>query len=308
MNKSRKENIDKPSLKDTDSAFIGINNLSESLDLGGLFSHQFTNITPVYSSSHGPTEIYSGTRYGKRFILKGLKEQYRNDPIYTIALAKEFEIGITLEHHGIRRTLSIETVGDIGLVIVLEYVDGCSLETIFASGCLSLASARAIAVQLADALRYIHSKQVFHRDLKPSNILVSHSGSVVKIIDFNLSDSDDFIVLKIPAGSKNYMAPEQMCPDAKPSAVADIYSFGVVLDELASATGDRLLAQVAKQCVSHNPDKRPQSVAMIKLPGARQSAMETLTNLLSSKILTYILCGVCLVFAAAIVIMLNYNS
>lgn len=63
------------------------------------------------------------------------------------------------------------------------------------------------------------------------------------------------------------MAPEQMCPDAKPSAVADIYSFGVVLDELASATGDRLLAQVAKQCVSHNPDKRPQSVAMIKLPG-----------------------------------------
>ena len=101
MNKSRKENIDKPSLKDTDSAFIGINNLSESLDLGGLFSHQFTNITPVYSSSHGPTEIYSATRYGKRFILKGLKEQYRNDPIYTIALAKEFEIGITLEHHGI---------------------------------------------------------------------------------------------------------------------------------------------------------------------------------------------------------------
>lgn len=308
MDKSRKDNTRQRPLTDSDSAFIGIDNQSESLDFGGLFSQQFSNIITVYSSPHGPTEIYSATRYGRRFILKGLKEKYRNDPIHTIALTKEFEIGMMLDHPGVRRTLGLETVTGIGLVIILEYVDGCSLETLLGSGGLTLSSARAIARQLADALRYIHSKQVFHRDLKPSNILVSHHGNVVKIIDFNLSDSDDFIVLKNPAGSKKYMAPEQLHPDARPSAVADIYSFGVVIDELASATGDRLLARAAERCMDRNPDRRPQSATLVRLPASHPSVMESLSCFLASKVLTYIMVCICLALAAAIALKLTHNG
>lgn len=291
---------------DTDSEYLGTEDSGLQLDFGELFSKEFTNILPIYSSANGPIEIYTATRYGKRFILKGLKEQYRNDPIYTMNLAKEFEIGIQLDHPNIRRTIGLETVQDIGRVIVLEYVDGCMLENLLDAKYMTASAARSIATQIADALRYIHSKQIFHRDLKPSNILVSHQGGVVKIIDFNLSDSNDFIILKNPAGSRKYMAPEQLNPNARPTAVADIYSFGVVMDELAAVCGDEQLSRLAEKCRKHNPGKRPQSVSMLRLPGP--SGPNRLSRFLSSKILTRILICVITALAAIIVFLIITNA
>ncbi len=291
---------------DTDSEYLGTNDSAPQLDFGELFSNEFTNIQPIYSSVNGPIEIYTATRYGKRFILKGLKEQYRNDPIYTMNLAKEFEIGIQLDHPNIRRTIGLESVEGIGKVIVLEYVDGCMLESLLDPKYMTSSAARSIATQIADALRYIHSKQIFHRDLKPSNILVSHQGGVVKIIDFNLSDSNDFIILKNPAGSRKYMAPEQLNPSARPTAVADIYSFGVVIDELAAVCGDEPLSQLAEKCRKQNPRKRPQSVSMLRIPGS--SVTDRFSRFLSSKTLTGILLCVIAALAAIITFLLIANA
>lgn len=303
MDKNTSNNINQPDINES-SSYLGSLAPDAQLDFSRLFSRQFSNIMPLYSSNHGPAEIYTATRYGKRSVLKGLKEQFREDPIYALALAKEFEIGISLDHPNIRRTLSLETVEGIGEVIVLEYVDGYSLETLISSGELTLYQARHIVEQTANAMAYLHSKQIFHRDLKPSNILVSHHGNVVKIIDFNLSDSDEFIVLKNPAGSRKYMAPEQQDPDARPSAVADIYSFGIVMGELAASTGDQELASVAAKCMNQSPGKRPQSLSQIKLPSSQPSAMQSVSNFLSSKTLTYIMLGICILLSAAIVYML----
>ena len=299
MDKSISDNIVPDTTDNDDSS--GYPDVADSqLDFGGLFSSKFTNIMPIKSSHAGPAEIYTATRYGKRFVLKGLKEQYRNDPIYTLAMAKEFEIGLMLEHPNIRRTLSLETVEGLGKVIVLEYIDGCSLDELLEKGSLTVSSARYIAGQIADALGYIHSKQIYHRDLKPSNILVLHNENVVKLIDFNLSDSDQFIILKNPAGSKKYMAPELMNPEAKPTAVADIYSMGVVVGELASAVSDDLLAQAAEKCVNPDPNRRPQSISLIKLPASNPSLRETIYNFMASKTLTYVLSGICLLLTALI--------
>lgn len=292
---------------DSDSAYLGADNAAAGLDLGELFSREFTNIKPFYTSPHGPVEIYTANRYGKRYILKGLKQEYRNDPIYTMALAKEFEIGMQLDHPNIRRTIGLETIESLGRVIVLEYIDGSPLRTLLDSSSLTVSSGRAIAAQIADALRYIHSKQVYHRDLKPANILVSHNGNVVKIIDLNLSDSEDFIILKNPSGSRHYMAPELFDHDVKPSSVADIYSFGVVIDELARATRDEALSQSVAKCTDPNPDRRPQSVAYIKLPSERASASDRLSSFLSSPQLTYELICVIAALAATIIFMLTKN-
>ena len=90
------------------------------IDFNNLFSHSFSNIVPLYISPNGHTEIHSAIRYGKRFILKGLKKEFRNDPINNLALAKEFEIGIFLEHSNIRRTHRFEVVDGICKVIVLD--------------------------------------------------------------------------------------------------------------------------------------------------------------------------------------------
>lgn len=300
--------IEPESTDDTDSAYLGIDDHSVRLDLGELYSTEFTNIRPYYSSPNGPVELYTANRYGKRYILKGLKQQYRNDPIYTMSLAKEFEIGIQLDHPNIRRTIGLETINGLGSVIVLEYIDGCSLQTLLASSALNISTGRAIASQIAEALHYIHSKQVYHRDLKPANVLVSHNGNVVKIIDFNLSDSDESIILKNPSGTRCYMAPEILKHDTKHPAVADIYSFGMVIEELAEATGDDQLAQSARKCTNANPDKRPQSVGYITLPSATLSTADKLAHLLSSHVLTYILIGILAVLTAIIAFLLTLNT
>lgn len=292
---------------DTDSEYIGIDGSSAQLDLGELFSHEFTNIMPYYTSPNGPIEIYTANRYGKRYVLKGLKEQFRNDPIYTMSLAKEFEIGIQLDHPNIRRTIGLENIKGLGRVIVLEYIDGSPLESLLASPSLTMSAARTIAAQIADALRYVHSKQVYHRDIKPANILVSHNGNVVKIIDFSLSDSEDFIILKNPSGSRRYMAPELSGPDVRPSAVADIYSFGVVVDELASATGDDQLAEAVKKCTNALPDKRLQSLAYLRLPSPHPSVTERMERFLSSHVLTYMLICTIAALGAMIIFLLTQN-
>ena len=85
----------------------------------------------------------------------------------------------------------------MGRTIVMEQVDGDTLQTLLSEKRLSPDLALRIASQTMDALDYMHSKQITHRDLKPSNIMVTHRGKNVKIIDFGLSDSDLFGVLKM---------------------------------------------------------------------------------------------------------------
>ena len=91
--------------------------------------------------------------------------------------------------------------------ILLEYVDGVTLKEFMQHGKLTRPVAVKIINELCSALQYIHSKQIVHRDLKPDNILITHNGNNVKLIDFSLSDCDDYDVLKLPAGTRYYLAP-----------------------------------------------------------------------------------------------------
>lgn len=175
----------------------------------------FSNLHQCYVSISGHTRIFTATKYGKRFMLKCLKNDFLYTPIYRQALAKEFEIGQQLEHPNICRTIDLEKVDNLGTVVVMEYIDGDNLEQLIKKNALSAELARKIAGQLMDALEYMHNKQMIHRDLKPSNIMITHNGQNVKLIDFGLSDSDSFCVLKSPAGTSGYIAPEQMLPAAK---------------------------------------------------------------------------------------------
>lgn len=272
-----------------------------AMNMGGIFSGEFTNIAPLYSSTKGPTELHTATRYGKRFVLKGLRPQFREDPIYNMALVKEFEIGIQLDHPNIRRTIGLDTIEGLGQVIILEFIDGAGLDQFLAEKKLTKEEGRDVCRQIASALEYMHSKRIFHRDLKPSNILLSHDGAIVKMIDFSLSDSDDSIMLKIPAGSRRFVAPELLEKGFKVSPVSDIYSFGVIMKELAATTGDSFLDETAEECLSKDPRKRPQTIGKINLPASHPGVGERLSEILSSKLLTYVLAAVCIALAALII-------
>jgi serine/threonine protein kinase len=90
---------------------------------------------------------------------------------------------------------------------------------------------RRYALELVDALSYLHSINVVHRDLKPSNIMVTKNGQTLKLIDFGLSDSDDYAILKQSAGTRAYMAPEQW-RGRRAGAAADQYALAATAYEL----------------------------------------------------------------------------
>lgn len=226
----------------------------------------FSGLRSFYVSPHGHTQLFYASRYGKSYVLKCLKADYLYTPVYRQALVKEFEIGVQLDHPGICRTIGMEDVPGLGPAIIMERVDGCTLAELIGRKGLTKPLARKIAVQAGSAIDYIHSKQVIHRDLKPSNIMVTYNGHNVKLIDFSLADSDAFEVLKQPAGTSGYIAPELLQPGAKADARSDIYSFGMVLARMARITGDRRLSAVAAECTRRNASERPASVPQMKEP------------------------------------------
>lgn len=96
-------------------------------------------------------------------------------------------------------------------------------------------------------MSYFHTKGIIHRDLKPSNILITRNGGNVKVIDFGLSDSDEYAILKQPSGSVKYSAPEQSEGDVAVDLRADIYAFGAMLPEFGLAGVYKRIARKATQ-------------------------------------------------------------
>ena len=224
----------------------------------------YSNLQEYYVSQSGHTRLFTATKYGKRYVLKCLKKDFLYTPVYQQALTKEFEIGLELEHPNICRTLSLEQLPELGPTIVMEHIDGETLKSLINRKALTHELAHKIILQLMNALEYIHSKQIIHRDLKPSNIMITHTGQHVKIIDFGLSDSDAFCILKHSAGTTGYIAPEQFMPDAKAEPRTDIFSLGIVIEEIATTIGDKKLEKIAKICTTHNHLLRPGSIEILR--------------------------------------------
>ena len=291
---------DDPTASEDDSAFLTAEGMEAVIDLGSIFSSAFSNIKPLYRSKNGPTQLFTATRYGKRFVLKGLKGEYLDDPLFRLALAKEFEIGFSLDHPGVRRTLSLENAEGLGQVIVLEYIDGRSLDSLIRSESISRQRGREICMDLAEGLSYLHGKQTLHRDLKPSNVLITHQGATVKLIDFNLSDNDNFIIFKNPAGSGKYIAPELREPDASATPASDIYSLGVIAGEIADRSSDPGLMKVARLCTHADPDRRAEGLAMLRDGRFPSSTAMSLDRIISSSWLTYLLTAVSTALASFI--------
>lgn len=247
------------------SDYLFDKDIDPSRHFGDMTRSGFSNITALKGNGAGPFSLYKATRSGKRFTLKCLSQRYQSDPNFNLIQKKEFDIGAALEHPNIRTTIGIEDVNGLGRAIILEYVDGESLDMAMQNGRVTKTNVRQIVAQIADALEYVHSKQVVHGDIKPANILVTFTGCRVKLIDFSLSDSDAYVILKNPGGTKDYIAPEMLVPGASPSVKADIYSFGKVASELAEYAGDELLLKAARRYCHQNPDRRQASPAAIKL-------------------------------------------
>lgn len=212
---------------------------------------------PVLLTERGYSAIYTAIRFGRKYILKALAPAYRESTPYIELLRKEFSIGVQIDHPNIVRLLDFGHMDAIGWYIQMEYIDGVTLD-LFLSTHPSPALKKRLLNQLLDALRCLHERQIIHRDIKPSNILVTRNGNAVKLIDFGVSDTDDYVTFKQPAGSMPYIAPEQLA--GKPiDCRADIYAVGRIIELLFP----HRYRTVAHKCTRPEPSRRYNSCLQV---------------------------------------------
>jgi serine/threonine protein kinase len=147
---------------------------------------------------------------------------------------REIKVQATLDHPNIARLNTAQQLGN-QLVMLMEYVEGSSIDTLLTNGPMELSESLQCTSQVLDALSYAHARGVVHRDIKPANIMLTPSG-VVKLMDFGIARMQADRPLTrtgTTVGSLFYMSPEQI-NGGLPDLRSDLYSLGVTLYEMVT--------------------------------------------------------------------------
>ena len=245
----------------------------------------------IHTSKDGFNELYRICKSGRFFVYKALKKEYRGNPMYEDLLTKDFNIGFSLTHPGLCQYFAKISHPEIGNCIVMEWIDGCTLEELISSGHIDKMLAEKIICEICDALGYMHRRQVIHRDLKPENILITHNGQNVKIIDFGLSDADSFAAFKAPAGTRIYASPELLAGESIDNR-SDIWSLGVIIGETHA-----YYRNVEARCLLRDREKRLASAEDVK-----RAVLNEGVRKFWKAVLWVAVCGVAAALAAGIII------
>ena len=169
--------------------------------------------------------------------MKVLLPDLANEPDLADRFVREIKVLASLNHPniaGLRTAFRLQNQ----LLMIMEFVEGTSLEEKLRNGPVPLRDAIDYACQVLSALGYAHSQGVIHRDIKPANMMLTPE-NVIKLMDFGIAKSKTDRKLTMTGttlGSLYYMPPEQVQgTDLDPRS--DLYSVGVSLYEMV--TGSR---------------------------------------------------------------------
>jgi Tol biopolymer transport system component len=194
------------------------------------------------------------TKLNRDVALKILPEAFAQDGDRIARFRREAQVLAALNHPNIAQIHGLEEATGTQF-LVLELVDGESLDKRLARGPIPVDEALGIATQMAEALEAAHEKGIIHRDLKPANIALTRDGQV-KVLDFGLAKATDhasgasFDAMNSPTitspamlssvgvilGTAAYMSPEQA--KGRPADKrSDVWAFGCLVFEML--TGHR---------------------------------------------------------------------
>jgi serine/threonine-protein kinase len=204
-------------------------------------------VSPIGAGGMGEVYRARDTKLGRDVALKILPESFVHDPDRVARFRREAQVLASLNHPNIAAIYGLEEENG-SQFLILELVEGATLEQRLKSGPLPLEEALTVARQIADALEAAHEKGIIHRDLKPANIAFTADGQV-KVLDFGLAKALEPVATSsltnsptltlaatqagVILGTAAYMSPEQ-AKGLSADHRSDIFSFGVVLYEMVT--------------------------------------------------------------------------
>ena len=222
-------------------------------------------------------EVYQATdsKLDRNVALKLLPAAFASDAERLSRFRREAQLLASLNHPNIAHIYGLEESGDMRC-IVMELVEGETLQARIQRGPIPVDAAIIIAKQIAEALEAAHEKGVVHRDLKPGNVMLTSEGKV-KVLDFGLAKAYETNPLNAASsnsptlasmaatnagvilGTAAYMSPEQ-ARGKNVDKRADIWAFGVVLYE--SVTGSLPfrgtdVSEIMASVIKEHPDYEP---------------------------------------------------
>ena len=228
------------------------------------------------------------TKLGREVAIKTLPAEFSQDADRLARFEREAKLLASLNQPNIAAIYGLEEHSGIRF-LVLELVEGPTLEDRIKQGAISVEESLKLALQIAEALEAAHDKGVIHRDLKPANVKVRSDGTV-KVLDFGLAKAMEPSAVETlsaslsptittPAmtqaglilGTAAYMSPEQVEGGALDTG-SDAWAFGVVCFEMLTGqsvfggdTFQRVLASVLQSEPSWNllPATLPDSLVTL---------------------------------------------
>lgn len=218
---------------------------------------------PVVNGYHDPillivtayASLYRITRSGRYFLIKTTKD---NSPQARAMLRREYELSIGCDHPHLVHVYLFEEESPVGPGIVMEYIEGRTLDRFLAEN-PAPAVRRRIFEELLSVVDYLHKRGIVHNDLKPENILISRNGDRLKLIDFGLSDNDAQL-LRTPGCTPAYASPELLSGALQPDLRSDIYSIGRLMQLIFAGKHHGII----RRCLQPDRERRFENVERLR--------------------------------------------
>lgn len=218
---------------------------------------------PVVNGYHDPillivtayASLYRVTKSGRYFLIKTTKD---NSPQARAMLRREYELSIGCDHPHLVHVYLFEEDSPVGPGIVMEYIEGRTLDHFLAENPTPTVRRR-IFEELLSVVDYLHKRGIVHNDLKPENILITRSGDRLKLIDFGLSDNDAQL-LRTPGCTPAYASPELLSGALQPDLRSDIYSIGRLMQLIFAGKHHGII----RRCLQPDRERRFENVERLR--------------------------------------------